>query len=378
MAVRTSAIWGGTVANAASDEYLSFIDISEAQGTFKGPIAAAAHVTGVIIRSSDGKKVDRQFLRFLGEAARSQLLVGVYHFIRPLSTGATAQARLWLQTVRQGVQTIGRPLDLPLMADVEKYWRTKKGQAPLAGDQLAAWLKEFLSVAESEGADLVVPGAAIPNIYSGAGFWQQFVANDATFGRHGLVLARYPGQRTVTAANGKQHFEDTPPPADARSWAHFAWNIKADPSPKIIPGFARWDAWQFSADGNHAGASVGVGSDAVDCNIFEADSVRRWTGGVAPTPVAPPQPPPAPDTTEAIVKQLPDTRPGARGDHVKRIQALLLAAGFDPGTIDGIYTANDPNGPTFKAIVAFQTAHNLKPDGNVGIKQTWPALLGLQ
>jgi peptidoglycan hydrolase-like protein with peptidoglycan-binding domain len=92
---------------------------------------------------------------------------------------------------------------------------------------------------------------------------------------------------------------------------------------------------------------------------------------VPPTPVTPTTEP-----TEALVQSLPDVKPGDQGDQVKRVQALLLAAGFAPGDIDGIYTASDTS-PTKSALIAFQAARGLTQDGNVGIKETWPALLGL-
>ncbi len=76
------------------------------------------------------------------------------------------------------------------------------------------------------------------------------------------------------------------------------------------------------------------------------------------------------------MNSLPDLKPGARSDHVKRAQALLLAAGFDPGALDGIYTTA-VNGPTRLAVQAFQASRGLVQDANIGVKQTWPALLGV-
>ena len=151
-----------------------------------------------------------------------------------------------------------------------------------------------------------------------------------------------------------------------------------------------WDGWQFSAIGNRFAHEVGIDLGIeippsqggprhpdVDCDIFLASSIKRWTGQDGPHPIV--HPPPTPlrfDTTEQLVNQLPDINPGDTGDHVKRVQALLVVAGFNPGTLDGLYTT-DPNSPTRQAIVGFQQAHGLAPDGNVGVRQTWPALLGL-
>ncbi|MFJ8886788.1 glycoside hydrolase domain-containing protein [Streptomyces sp. NPDC102402] len=62
-------------------------------------------------------------------------------------------------------------------------------------------------------------------------------------------------------------------------------------------------------------------------------------------------------------------RSGSTGDQVKAAQCLLKAAGFDPGTPDGIF------GPdTTAAARNFQSGKGLTADGVVGAK-TWTALL---
>jgi peptidoglycan hydrolase-like protein with peptidoglycan-binding domain len=97
--------------------------------------------------------------------------------------------------------------------------------------------------------------------------------------------------------------------------------------------------------------------------------------GGTPPPVTPATIP-TDNATEVLVQALPEVKPGDQGDHVKRVQALLLAAGLSPGDIDGAYGLS-PTSPTRAAIVAFQASKGLTQDGNVGVKETWPALLGL-
>ena len=64
----------------------------------------------------------------------------------------------------------------------------------------------------------------------------------------------------------------------------------------------------------------------------------------------------------------PVLRRGSRGEFVAYLQELLIAAGHDPGPVDGIF------GPRTEAAVrAFQQANGLQVDGVVGI-QTWTAL----
>jgi putative peptidoglycan binding protein len=88
--------------------------------------------------------------------------------------------------------------------------------------------------------------------------------------------------------------------------------------------------------------------------------------------------PPAPTWTENIVRQLPVLKQGASGVMVRRVQALLVAGGYDLGVtgprrdgIDGSFGA-----ATDKAVRALQAASGIRVDGTVG-QQTWPALLGV-
>ncbi|WP_329031722.1 DUF1906 domain-containing protein [Streptomyces sp. NBC_01725] len=81
--------------------------------------------------------------------------------------------------------------------------------------------------------------------------------------------------------------------------------------------------------------------------------------------------PPPPGCTGANLNftAYPTVRSGSSGDQVKAAQCLLDAAGFDPGTPDGIF------GPaTTTAARNFQTGKGLTADGVVGAK-TWTALL---
>ena len=53
---------------------------------------------------------------------------------------------------------------------------------------------------------------------------------------------------------------------------------------------------------------------------------------------------------------------------VKQVQRALKQAGFDPGSIDGLIGHR-----THTALMAFQKAHRLEPDGVLGVK-TWETL----
>ena len=61
-------------------------------------------------------------------------------------------------------------------------------------------------------------------------------------------------------------------------------------------------------------------------------------------------------------------RRGHSGEDVNELQQLLMQAGFDPGTVDGVF------GPgTESAVKAFQASRGLLVDGIVG-RQTLAAL----
>jgi hypothetical protein len=93
----------------------------------------------------------------------------------------------------------------------------------------------------------------------------------------------------------------------------------------------------------------------------------------ATTPATPPAttpasttPPPAVQTPASLAVVLPDAgtlRTGDDGSAVKKLQRALTALGFAPGKADGLF------GPlTKQAVVAFQQANGLAPDGIVGAK----------
>lgn len=70
------------------------------------------------------------------------------------------------------------------------------------------------------------------------------------------------------------------------------------------------------------------------------------------------------------VSSITSVRSGSSGNDVKELQRALKAKGFDPQGTDGKFGAN-----TRKAVVAFQRANGLEPDGVVG-KNTHKALFG--
>ncbi|MGE5495106.1 MAG: peptidoglycan-binding protein [Burkholderiales bacterium] len=70
-----------------------------------------------------------------------------------------------------------------------------------------------------------------------------------------------------------------------------------------------------------------------------------------------------------LSRQLKRTSPTMRGDDVREVQQALVAKGFDPKGVDGLYGPN-----TQKAVIAFQKAAGIKVDGIVG-PETWGKLM---
>ncbi|NLY45349.1 MAG: LysM peptidoglycan-binding domain-containing protein [Tissierella sp.] len=83
-------------------------------------------------------------------------------------------------------------------------------------------------------------------------------------------------------------------------------------------------------------------------------------GQVICIPTSAPPPPPS--------QNCPTLSMGSRGASVTELQRLLLAHGFNPGPVDGIFGSQ-----TQAAVIAFQRSRNLVADGIVGV-QTWTAL----
>jgi hypothetical protein len=122
--------------------------------------------------------------------------------------------------------------------------------------------------------------------------------------------------------------------------------------------------WQpYNGTDPHTGhLHLSIGYDA-----HVENDTSDWFAAVHPSPA--PRPRPAPPT-EDIVSQLPTVRRGDVGAPVRRVQALLVAAGASL-PITGNFLEQ-----TEKAVRAFQQRRKLGVDGVVG-DDTWAGLLGV-
>lgn len=103
--------------------------------------------------------------------------------------------------------------------------------------------------------------------------------------------------------------------------------------------------------------------------VEEAKIIAEWFG------VSEVEKPKA--TTNTVTVKLPVLKKGAKGAHVKALQALLIGYGYRMESNGVIYGADRSfGGATDKAVRAYQVKHNLEADGSVG-PATWGSLLGV-
>jgi hypothetical protein len=205
----------------------------------------------------------------------------------------------------------------------------------------------FLAVVQPHGLEAGDMLACVASDYSaGDSDVRAFcdTVKSATGGRNRiLVYSDLSVARTLTSCTGYDLWVAWPsgtPPASVAPWK-------------------TWRLWQWQMTGLDRDAYNGT-----------RDEMAAW---LAASPA-----PPAPTWTENIVQQLPVLKQGATGAMVRRVQGLLVAAGYDLGTtgprrdgIDGTWGA-----ATDKALRAAQKAAGIAADGICG-QATWPVLLGV-
>ena len=133
-------------------------------------------------------------------------------------------------------------------------------------------------------------------------------------------------------------------------------------APGSVTPWKTWRLWQWQMTGLDRDAYNGAPAQ-----------MAAWLATFRGT-----APPPAPTWTEMIMQELPELRLGASGVPVRRVQGLLVAAGYDLGTTgprkDGIDGSFGP--ATLAAVKSVQAAGKIAQDGAVG-PQTWAALMGV-
>ena len=133
----------------------------------------------------------------------------------------------------------------------------------------------------------------------------------------------------------------------------------------------------------HVGVYVGNG-EVVEARsrrygVYKSKLAERpWTEwGYAPDIIY--EEPEQAETVKTISVDLPVLKKGAKGETVRAMQNLLIAAGYEMKSEDGkkVYGADGSfGGATEKALKAYQSANGLDPDGSCG-RKTWTKLLGV-
>lgn len=183
------------------------IDVSAHNGTVDFSQVASDTVSFVMLKATEGTDFcDANFSTNFTAAKEAGLLVGAYHFFRFNSPGRV-QARHFIESVK------GRPLDLPLAVDVEKWGNPTSYHVDSVKVELAAMLNEL----DHSGYRVI--------LYTNKHGYETFIKDD---------------------------FADIP-----------LW-ICSLSRPPAIPG---WKLWQHS----HKGRVKGVGT-SVDLNTFNGDT----------------------------------------------------------------------------------------------------------
>lgn len=184
---------------------------------------------------------DPDYRQFVAEARRLGLTWGGYWWPEPNLDADTPerQAELAFLTIHGP----GYP-NLPIDVDVEGYYGPQ-----LSAEVYTAWLERFLRrLHDLDGRR--------PIIDTADWWWNSHVL--PRFGDYDLRVAHYlPGT----------------PPAKAQEW--IAWIGSRQPD--IPSSWSTWQAWQFSAGNNAAGATYGAESRDLDLNIVRVDVWNRWT-----------------------------------------------------------------------------------------------------
>lgn len=122
-------------------------DVSHHQGVFDHAQAADEGFDFCIVKASEGATLkDTQFDRNWRVLAHLGLTRGAYHFGRPGSSSARAEARFYLDTVELGEDDI-RPI-----LDLEAF-----GQQPIGPTALAAWVRTWVEeVAAATGKRAII------------------------------------------------------------------------------------------------------------------------------------------------------------------------------------------------------------------------------
>ena len=241
-----------SVLTASAIAYADGIDISHYQGTVSWSKVDDAGITFAFMKATEGTSyADPTLKTNWAGAERQGIYRSAYHFARPGSGSAVAQARFFVS--RAG--TFQDRGDLPPVLDLE----ITGGLGPAA---LRSWVSTWLSTVE----DLT---GRRPILYFSPYFWIDHLGNSTAFTKYPLWIAHYTTS-----------------------------------SPKVPGGWSSWTFWQRTDSGRVSGIGGNVDMNRFNGTSAQLAALARSSGG---TTAAPPAGPTVPTGAATTLTMAPGT-----------------------------------------------------------------------
>ena len=243
---------GLSALTASAIAYADGIDISHYQGTVSWSKVDDAGITFAFMKATEGTSyADPTLKTNWAGAERQGIYRSAYHFARPGSGSAVAQARFFVSKAG----TFQDRGDLPPVLDLE----TTGGLGPAA---LRSWVSTWLSTVE----DLT---GRRPILYFSPYFWIDHLGNSTAFTKYPLWVAHY-----------------------------------TTGSPKVPGGWSSWTFWQRTDSGRVSGIGGNVDMNRFNGTSAQLAALARSSGG---TTAAPPAGPTVPTGAATTLTMAPGT-----------------------------------------------------------------------
>jgi GH25 family lysozyme M1 (1,4-beta-N-acetylmuramidase) len=341
------------------------LDVSGYQGNVNWSSVAAAGASFAYVKATEGVTyTSGYFGQQYNGSAGAGLIRGAYHFARPDTSSAAAQADYFVDhggTWRADGKTLPGALDI----EYNPKGATCYGMSHSA---MVDWITSFSNRYRSRA------GRA-PIIYSTTDWWSQCTGNYAGFGAtNPLWIANYSGTPLPLPHGWTSHtiwqYDDAGTfPGDQNTFNGTLGDLRTFAMGDYTPPPVRaWPLLQQGQTGRQVttvqyllkahGATVNVDGDFGPTTrtavvSFQSSHNLESDGIVGP------------NTWQALVTTV---QAGDTGPAVSAVQAELVAHGATVA-VDGTFTD-----ATRTAVIAFQNAGKLDPDGVVGLN-TWQALV---
>lgn len=341
------------------------LDVSGYQGNVNWSSVAAAGASFAYVKATEGVTyVSSYFSQQYNGSANAGLIRGAYHFARPDTSSAAAQADYFIDhggTWRADGKTLPGALDI----EYNPKGDTCYGMSRTA---MIDWITAFSNRYRARA------GRA-PIIYSTTDWWSQCTGNYAGFGAtNPLWIANYSGTPLPlphgwTSQTIWQYADAGTFPGDQNTFNGTLAGLRTFALGDYTPPPVRaWPLLQQGQTGRQVttlqyllkahGATVNVDGDFGPATRTAVVSFQSAHGLEADGIVGP-------NTWQALVITV---QAGDTGPAVSAVQAELVAHGATVA-VDGTFTD-----VTRAAVVAFQKSSDLDPDGVVG-PNTWQALV---